>query len=460
MRVALPVFLLYALTAQRDVGYWDIGEMDTVPYILGIAHSPGYPLYTLAGWVWSHALFFGSVAFRMSLLSALAMALAAWLVARIIQEETADAVSAACAAFLFAAGADVWEHATRAEPHALATLGFAATLLFLLRWHRTLRTSDLYAAAIAFGCSVAVHPIALFMLPGIALLLIGRLHEAQWRPIAHAAWIAASSAAIWFIYLPLRSAYVTSEHLDPVSALGFTGNAFWDNQHPVDAAGFMNLITGGNVDIGSGLFGYASPHFVYGVLDAIRLAFTSSAIVGAAFALVGVVASAHGGALKTSGIVACALGSVVFACGFTDESDLARYFLPGLVILSVFAGIGMTAVRAAWNPRVATGAAVAAIVALLFVNRPLFARPLDGQASRDVDVVLAATPDNAILIANWTLAPALAYASYVERRVGRRTVVPAWEREVAESIPQWSQRRPVYVVERRPDHVALRYVTR
>ena len=40
---------LFLATAYRDVGYWDTGEMDTVPYILGIAHPTGFPAYVLLG---------------------------------------------------------------------------------------------------------------------------------------------------------------------------------------------------------------------------------------------------------------------------------------------------------------------------------------------------------------------------------------------------------------------------
>lgn len=434
--------------------------MDTVPYILGIAHAPGYPLYTLLGWLWSHALPVWSVALRMSLFSALSMALAVWVIYRIVSEETKDAMSAALAAFLFAAGGDVWLHATRAEPHALSALAFAVALYFFLRWYRVEKTRDLYLFAVAFGCGVAVHPILLFMLPGIVVLIVARLHEVKWQPIARAAGIALVSALIWFAYFPLRSAYVASEHLDPLATLGVIGGAFWDNEHPLLASGFVALVTGGDVDVSSGLMGYASPRFVFGVGAALRLLLTSSAIVGCVAAVVGVVAMARADAMKALGLIGCAAGSAVFACGFSDESDIARYFLPSLIVLAVFCGIGIAALRGSRGRQLIAPLGALAIVAMLAFNRDLFTRPMDGSAERDVDLVLATTPGNAILVANWMLAPPLAYASYVERRAGDRIVVPAWHREVADAIPGWSKRRPVYLVERRGSHVALRLVTR
>ena len=49
----------------------DGGEFQFVPYLLGVAHPTGYPLYTLLGWLWSHLLPVGDVAYRMNLFSAL-----------------------------------------------------------------------------------------------------------------------------------------------------------------------------------------------------------------------------------------------------------------------------------------------------------------------------------------------------------------------------------------------------
>ncbi|NIO71864.1 MAG: DUF2723 domain-containing protein, partial [Anaerolineae bacterium] len=42
----------------------------------GIAHPTGYPLYTMLGWLWSHVLPLGDVAYRMNLFSALWAAVA------------------------------------------------------------------------------------------------------------------------------------------------------------------------------------------------------------------------------------------------------------------------------------------------------------------------------------------------------------------------------------------------
>jgi hypothetical protein len=69
-------FVLYLITLAPTVLFADGGEFQFVPYILGIAHPTGYPLYLLLGWAWSHVLPIGDVAYRMNLFSALWAALA------------------------------------------------------------------------------------------------------------------------------------------------------------------------------------------------------------------------------------------------------------------------------------------------------------------------------------------------------------------------------------------------
>lgn len=72
---ALPL-ALYLFSLDGDVGFWDTGEMQTVPYIAGIAHPTGYPTFTMLGWLFTHAVPLGSVAWRTTFMCALCYAFA------------------------------------------------------------------------------------------------------------------------------------------------------------------------------------------------------------------------------------------------------------------------------------------------------------------------------------------------------------------------------------------------
>ena len=446
---------IYIASAYHDVGYWDVGEMDTVPYILGIAHPPGFPLYTLIGWAFTHLVPIGSVAFRMSLLSALAMAGVCWLIFRI---------AGIAAALLYAFGEDVWAHATRAEAHALAALASVAVLYFVLRWLRAGHTRDLYCCALAFGLGIAVHPVVACTLPGILAAVIARAHETSPRVLRVASLIACASAAIWFAYLPLRSGEIAARRLDPAAALGITGGAFWNYGDPVLVENFEALVTGGEVGVGDVRYGYTSHAYTRGVAHFVGLALVEFTPVGCLLAIGGLVFMFRRD-LTWALVASLTLApSALFAFGFGAESDVDRYYLPVFALLAIAAG----ALR--W--KAVTLVVLATALYLLISQRHFFDQPRDDRAAREAAEIVRATPNDAIVIATWVIAPPLAYDAYVLHRTGARTVVASWYGDQIGRIAQWTASRPVYVagspegsvpgyhLERMPTHTDLYRVER
>lgn len=60
----------------------DSGELVTAAFTFGVPHPPGYPLWTLGGFLWSHGVVpFGNPAWRISLFSAVTAALLVGVVA-------------------------------------------------------------------------------------------------------------------------------------------------------------------------------------------------------------------------------------------------------------------------------------------------------------------------------------------------------------------------------------------
>ena len=441
--------MLYSVSAYRDVTYWDVGEMDTVPWILGIAHPPGAPAYVLIGWLFSHVVPLGSVAFRMSLLSACAMSVASWALYRAVYERRADTPASLCAAFVFATGLVVWTRATRAEVHAVETAFLALTLLFALRWYATSARKALYAAAAAYGVAIAVHPVALLAAPGLLAIVVGRMHESEPLDVERAFGVAAACAGIWYAYLPLRGAFVSAHGLDPVSALGLPGGAFWNYDRPETLDGFRALVTGAEVDVRAAFSGVFDARvmragaFAGTLLFLREFGFATAAFVVAGWAIVW-----KRDAWLGAGLSAIAVAGPIFAFGFRDESDAARYVLPAFAVGAYFLGVAVEWLRGRNAVAGTVGASVCAVtVALLLVQgRVLFGQPHDARARNEMREVLRATPGNAILVSTWVLAPVLAYGAYVERSTGARTVVPAWYGDTENLLGRWMHDRPVYVV--------------
>jgi hypothetical protein len=194
--------LLYASTMAPSVVPGDSAEFQFVPYILGIAHPPGYALYILLGKLFT-SLPLGSIAYRMNLFSAFWGALTVSLIYLIIlqlsEKATAGPLSpnpslpergnallatqvpAILGATAFAVSANLWQHATFANAHTLTATLAALALFLLLAWDRSGDDRWLYAFALTCGLGLTHHPLILISFPAfaafISLVFLARLRS-------------------------------------------------------------------------------------------------------------------------------------------------------------------------------------------------------------------------------------------------------------------------------------------
>jgi hypothetical protein len=137
------LLLIYVVTLMPGVPPTDSGELILAAWSGGVAHAPGFPLYTALGWLWSHLLPIGRIVWRLNLLSAACGALAGGLtyalavITLLGTERTAKAVTtntivaAIIGALALGLGRTVWGWATVAEVYTL-TLAIAAAILLLV----------------------------------------------------------------------------------------------------------------------------------------------------------------------------------------------------------------------------------------------------------------------------------------------------------------------------------------
>ncbi|MDO9463872.1 MAG: DUF2723 domain-containing protein [bacterium] len=131
----LSFLILYSSTCTRTVQGGDTGEYMTVLYKGGVPHPPGYPLYVLAGRVFSH-LPFGTPAFKVSLTSSFFGALTIALLFLLLFGLTKDILSSGLASAIFGLTPLFWRYSSVAEVRTLNTCIITAVLLAALKSRR------------------------------------------------------------------------------------------------------------------------------------------------------------------------------------------------------------------------------------------------------------------------------------------------------------------------------------
>jgi hypothetical protein len=144
---------------QPGVAFWDTGEFQTVLPIMGTAHPTGYPTYVLLGFVGNILLTpIGEPAFRVTVLSLIAVAVAAGATVALVRRLTGSTIIGVAIGLGLATTPVVWLNATRADPHPIH-LAFVALILLALAWWEQGR-SDLRTLEIASAPPAATPPDA------------------------------------------------------------------------------------------------------------------------------------------------------------------------------------------------------------------------------------------------------------------------------------------------------------
>jgi tetratricopeptide (TPR) repeat protein len=200
------VFVVYALGACPTIYVGDSGELVAAVGVLGIPHPSGYPLYVLLGHLWTLIVPLGSVAYRMSLFSAVCAAGACAVLHHLCRRLGLRAPAAAMAALLLAFAPSLWGEANVQRVYALNTLFVMLVTWWTLAWRDSGRDRDLLLACLLCGVGAANHTFMGFVAFAVGLFALAT------RPALVRRWkmlLAMPAAALLgllpYAYLPLRS---------------------------------------------------------------------------------------------------------------------------------------------------------------------------------------------------------------------------------------------------------------
>ena len=387
--VFLASFAVYSATAARSLVWGDSAEFVSVAHTLGIAHPPGYPLYTLLGAL-AVRFPFGTPFLRMSLLSGLFAAAAAAVAALVVWTVTAAAtftgggrdgragsrsrpsrparaLGALLAGLTVAFGPTFWSQAVVPEVYSLNALLLLAVTLLAAMWLRDAAEDvegggargdrSVPLIGLALGLGLAHHLTAVFIVPSVLFVLLrGRPRRLSVRS-ALAAGLLLTAGLSLYAYLPLRSAHDPPILWAPLDSMGQV------LAHIRGAQYAPRLFTTPGLEVGHKLLA-----FVSGLPGEVGWPVLALAAVG--WVALFWRASSFAVAISLWPALVLAHATVY------RIPDIGSYYVPVYAAVAVAAGCGLVAlasrghggrtrVAAAWA---AAGLAVAAPTALLHAN--------------------------------------------------------------------------------------------
>jgi len=211
--VLLSVFLflltltVYTITLSQGVHLEDDGAFIYASYAHGIAHPPGYPLYTNIGHLFTK-IEIGSIAGRVHFMSAFFGALTIVLVFRVSALLSKSTVSPLIFALALAFSNIFWSQSIIAEVYTLNTALFFLTYYLSLRLYfeqtpiKRSQTITFFLIGILFGLSCSNHwPLAVISAPAFIILFWrDRLNTLKQIPISIAGFTIGLTPYIWMFF--------------------------------------------------------------------------------------------------------------------------------------------------------------------------------------------------------------------------------------------------------------------
>ena len=211
--VAVVFFALYLLTCDRQPNIaGDSPELIAGTYSLGILHPPGYPLYTLAGYMITH-IPLGSIAFRLNCFSAVLHSLTLFLLFIIMMKITRRKAASLMAVSILGVSYLFWFYSLVAEVFPLNDL-FAVLLILMSMLVRDRRLSGdqegaerlFFLMTFVAGLSLTNHQIILLIFPTLILFswhtFTGILRKPKRLLLALLVFLL---GLVPYIYLPIRA---------------------------------------------------------------------------------------------------------------------------------------------------------------------------------------------------------------------------------------------------------------
>ena len=398
-------FLLYFFTLSPDILPADNGEFQWVATQLGLAHPPGFPLYTMLAHLFTQLPVNQSPAFMVNLFSAVTSSATVALVYWIVWLLTKRHLAAVTAVLALATSTTFWAQATIANIRSLTAFFAALAILALVQWYLGVRqwgsgAGDrwlwLFVAAIVLGFT---HHLSLLFMGLVFVVVVGLI---DWQFfVTPKRWIRPFLVAL-ICLIPLLYLPIIDENLRSIDSflfhflgLGFQGDFFYFIQPIVLIERFkvmLNVLT----------FQF-HPLLLLGMLIGLLLLgkyhWKMAFLLGGSFALHSFVTATYRAPQTVEYMLPAYVPMVVclgFAVGYLDNFQRRSDVVRGLGQLLIAAFL-LTAVLQGWQ------------------QFPDYRQLHASRDTRDyTQAILENAPEKSVILTNWHWATPLWYLQDVE----------------------------------------------
>lgn len=202
--VFLIAFVVYSLTVQPSVSFWDCGEFIAASYYLQVPHPPGAPLFLLIGRIFMMIPFVENLGLRMNYVSVLSAAFTSmflyFVVVKLISfykqrkpENLFDAISfygsGIIGALIYTFADTVWFNAVEAEVYAISMFFVALITWLILHWYEKAEMPGnekiLLLIMYIIGLASGVHLLSVLAIFTIVMIVYFRKYEFDFKSFVY-----------------------------------------------------------------------------------------------------------------------------------------------------------------------------------------------------------------------------------------------------------------------------------
>ncbi len=423
----------YLKTLLPTVGFWDTGELQTIASTFDIGHPTGYPTYVLLGKIWLTVFPFGSVAWRMNLLSAVSVSLACGFFFFLIRKITKNSAISVLAGLAFGFGKPVWDMAVRAEVHSLHLL---LTTLIIFVFYKIIVEKEaelLRVVSLLIGLSIGNHMLSLFFLPLLGLTVLLQIKALNGKLLINSLLLFLLGLSVYLL-LPILS--LVKEPLVINYKIDNLTN-FYRHVFGSDFSGFMHEWT--KTSFKETILYYYSSFKTF-----LPPVFLLPVVIGLLFGL-----------RKLSQFTILTLilflSTLYFSLRY-QNAILERYFITSFLIILIWGFSSFSFIE-----KIIGRFSFLIFFLLIFMlfgeiktNYPLVDQSQNYQALTYAENTLRIVPKDSVIFSWWSYSTPLWYLTKVEKRRNDVTIVNDGPERWLELAKKFNKTRPVYFIEKTP----------